>query len=233
MNEWQSFLQQLIVEIDPSTISNRPWRLLVALAILVLGFFILEIVFRTFMRRFQASLEKKGRDQKIWHISAMLTAVRLAATAWLLRLAESVVVISEQLSRILYAVQALLLALAVITAVFWLVSRLDYLRRALPTELQDQFPEEALARLNRLLRLTTLIGVAAVFLYSQKSLLPERMWQYSVWRYTLIVVVIVLVYLAIRQIGAFLTRMTIVPRDSKENVVEGRATVPAQRANLE
>jgi MscS family membrane protein len=208
----------MIVAVDAPAIGNEPWRLLVALAILVLGFLILEIVFRTFMGRFQASLEKKGRDPETWQVSAMLPAVRLAAMAWLLHLAESVVLISEQLSRILYAVQALLLALAVITAVFWLISKLDYLRRALPTELQDQFPEEALAKLNRLLRLTTLVGVAAFFLYSQKSLLPERMLQYSVWRYTLIVIVVVLVYLAIRQIGTFLTRMTIVLKDSKENV---------------
>ena len=169
------------------------------------------------MRRIQASLEKAGRDPKIWNISAVLPAVRLAATAWLLQLVESMVVISLQLGRLLQAVEALLLALAVIILFFWLVSKLDDLRWAMPAELQDRFPEEALAKLKRLFRLLTLAGSVAFFLYSQRALFPERMWQHSGWRYLLIVVVIVLVYLAIRQSGAFLTNLTIVLRKTKEN----------------
>jgi len=117
----------------------------------------------------------------------------------------------------LQAVEALLLVLAVILFVFWLVSKLDDLRWAMPAELQDRFPEEALAKLKRLFRLLSIVGGAAFFLYSQRSFFPERMWQYSGWRYLLIVVVIVLVYLAIRQIGAFLTNLTIVLRQTKEN----------------
>jgi MscS family membrane protein len=218
MNGWQNNLHQFIIAIEPSTLTTGHWRLIVALAILVIGLFLFEIGFRTVARRVQASLEEKGIASETWQISALLPAVRLAATAWLLQLAESVATIAEQLTKILHTVQALLLALAAITAIFWLVSRLDYLRRALPNELQDRFPEEALARLKRLLRLTALIGGAAIFLYSQKSLLPVWIWQYSVWRYTLIVIVVVLVYLAIRQIGTFLTRMTIILRDAKENV---------------
>ncbi|CAB1075977.1 hypothetical protein JY97_14955 [Alkalispirochaeta odontotermitis] len=218
MNGWQSFVHQFIIAIEPSSANSGQWRLIVALAIIVVGLFLLELLFQNARRRIQASLEKKGHDSAAWNISAVLPALRLAATAWLLQLAELVVVLAEQFTRILNAVQVLLLALAVISAIFWLISKLDYLRRALPGELQERFPEEALAKLNRLLRLTMLIAVAAVFLYSQKSLLPERMWQYSVWRYTAIVIVIVLVYLAIRQIGTFLTKMTIVLRDSKENV---------------
>jgi MscS family membrane protein len=218
MNGWQSFFQHFIIAIDPSDLNARPWRLIVALAILVVGLFLLEILFRTAMRRVEASLEKKGRDPQAWKISAILPAVRLAASAWLLQLAESVVVISEQLSRLLYAVEALLLAVAVIIVFFWLVGKLDHLRRVLPAEVQDRFPEKALAKLNRLFRLITLVGAAAVFLYSQRTLLPERLWQYSAWRYLLIVVVVILVYLAIRQIGAFLTKVTIALRASKENI---------------
>ena len=218
MNGWQNNLHQFIIAIEPSTFNTGHWRLIVALTILVIGLFLFEIVFRTVTRRIQASLEEKGIASETWQFSALLPAVRLAATAWLLQLAESVAIIADQLTKILHIVQALLLALAAITAIFWLVSRLDYLRRALPNELQDRFPEEALDRLERLLRLTTLIGVASIFLYSQKSMLPVWIWQYSVWRYTLIVIVVVLVYLAIRQIGTFLTRMTIVLRDAKENV---------------
>jgi MscS family membrane protein len=218
MNGWQNNLHQFINAIEPSTSNTGQWRLIFALAILVIGLFLLEILFRKAMRRAEVSLERKGHDPQAWNIRAILPAVRLAATAWLLQLAESVVVISEQLSRLLYAVEALLLAVAVIIAVFWLVGKLDHLRRALPAEVQDRFPEESLAKLNRLLRLITLVGAALFFLYSQRTLLPERMWQYSAWRYTLIVVVVIMVYLAIRQIGAFLTKVTIALRVSKENI---------------
>jgi len=217
MDGWQSIFQNFMVAIDPSTQNSQPWRLLVALGVLVVGFFLLEILFRAAMRRSQASLEKAGCDPKTWNISAVLPAVRLAATAWLLRLVESMVVISQQLGRLLQAVEALLLVLAVILFVFWLVSKLDDLRWAMPAELQDRFPEEALAKLKRLFRLLSIVGGAAFFLYSQRSFFPERMWQYSGWRYLLIVVVIVLVYLAIRQIGAFLTNLTIILRQTKEN----------------
>ena len=217
MDGWQSIFQNFIIAIDPAAQDPQHWRLLVALGILAVGFFLLEILFRAAMRRIQTSLEKAGRDPKTWNISAVLPAVRLAATAWLLRLVESMVVISQQLGRLLQAVEALLLVLAVILFVFWLVSKLDDLRWAIPAELQDRFPEEALTKLKRLFRLLTLVGSAAFFLYSQRALFPERMWQSSVWRYLLIVVVIVLVYLAVRQIGAFLTNLTIVLRKSKEN----------------
>jgi MscS family membrane protein len=217
MYGWQTIYQNFIVNVDPSTQNYQQWRLLIALGILVVGFLILEILFRTATRRIQAAFEKTGRDPKIWNISAVLPAVRLAASAWLLRLVESIVVISPQLGRLLQAVATLLLALAAIIFVFWLVSKLDDLRWALPAEVQDRFPEEALTKLKRLLRLLTLVGSAAFFLYSQRALFPERTWQYSVWRYLLIVVVIVLVFLAIRQIGAFLTNLTIVLRKTKEN----------------
>ena len=216
MAGWQSIFQNFLVTVDPSTQDPQHWRLLVALGVLVVGFFLLEILFRAALRRIQASLEKAGRDPKTWNVSAVLPAVRLAATAWLLQLVESMVVISLQLGRLLQAVEALLLALAVIILVFWLVSKLDDLRWAMPAELQDRFPEEALSKLKRLFRLLTLVGGAAFFLYSQRALFPERMWQYSAWRYLLIVVVIVLVYLAIRQIGAFLTNLTIVLQKTKE-----------------
>ncbi len=216
MNGWQSLFQNFIIAINPTTQDPQQWRLLVALGILAVGFFLLEILFRNAMRRIQTSLEKAGHDPKTWNFSAVLPAVRLAATAWLLRLVESMVVISLQLGRLLQAVEALLLALAVILFVFWLVSKLDDLRWAMPAELQDRFPEEALTKLKRLFRLLTLAGVAVFFLHSQRALFPERMWQSSAWRYLLIVVVIVLVYLAIRQIGAFLTNLTIVLRQTKE-----------------
>ena len=218
MNGWQSLFQHFIIAIDPSDLNAQPWRLVIALAILVVGLILLEILFRATMRRLEAALEKKGREPQAWKISAILPAARLAASAWLLQLAESVVVISPQLSRLLHAVQALLLVVAVIVAVYWIVGKLEHLHQAMPADAQGRFPEGSLAKLNRLLRLITLVGAAVIFLYSQRALLPERIWQAPAWRYLLIVVLVILIYLAIRQIGAILTKVTIALRASRENI---------------
>lgn len=140
MNGWLNKLHQLFIAIAPSTENPDQWRLIIALGILVIGLFLFEIVFRTVTRRIQASLKDKGRDLAAWNISAVLPAARLAATAWLLRLAESLVVVSEQLSRLLHAAEALLLALAAIIVIYWLVDKLNNLRQALPADLQERFP---------------------------------------------------------------------------------------------
>jgi MscS family membrane protein len=217
MNGWQIYWHQFIMAIEPASADTGPWRLIAALAVLVVGLILLEILFRSAMRRIQTHFEEKGRDPAVWNISAVLPALRLAATALLLSLAGSLVTISEQLHGLLYAVQSLLLALAFIIGAFWLVAKLANLRRILPAEVQDRFPEQSEARLTRLLRLIALVVAASLFLNSQRALLPERMWQYSAWRYLLIVVVVVLVYLAIRQIGTFLTKVAIALRSSREN----------------
>ncbi len=57
MNGWQSIFQNFTIAIDPATQDPQHWRLLVALGILVVGFFLLEILFRVTMRRIQASAE--------------------------------------------------------------------------------------------------------------------------------------------------------------------------------
>jgi MscS family membrane protein len=51
-----------------------------------------------------------------------------------------------------------------------------------------------------------------------KSFIPERFLQYPAWRYLLLIAILVIVYMAIRQIGGFLTNMTIVLKSSEENV---------------
>ena len=62
MYGWQTIYQNFIVTVNPSTQNYQQWRLLIALGILVVGFLILEILFRTATRRIQASLEKICRD---------------------------------------------------------------------------------------------------------------------------------------------------------------------------
>jgi MscS family membrane protein len=218
MNGFQFILQQFVIAIGPASPGTGQWRMIAALAVLVVGLLLLEIMFRKVMRRIQSNLENKGRNPAVWNIPAILPALRLAATALLLRLAGSVVIVAEPLEKLLHALEGLLLALAFIVAVFWLVGKLANLRQILPAEVQDRFPQDSQARLTRLLRLITLVAAAGFFLYSQRTLLPERLWQNPAWRYLLIVVVVILVYLAIGQIGTFLTKVTLALRTSKESI---------------
>jgi len=217
MNGWQGFLQRFITTIDSSNLSVRPSRLIVAFAILVVGLFLIEIVFRAVLRRLKASLEKKGRDPETWNFWALLPAVRLAATAWLLQLAGSLLEIPGRIGLLLSAVENLMLALAIMMVAYWLVSRLGQMRRLMPSELQDRYPEEALNRLQRLLRIITLLAVAAFFIYRQQDLLPKNLLASSVWPVVLVGAMAVLVYLVIRQLGAFMTHLTIMLRGTKEN----------------
>jgi MscS family membrane protein len=112
----------------------------------------------------------------------------------------------------------LLIVLAAIIVVYLLVAWLDRLRLALPEHLQDQFPENALAKLKSFLRISVLIAAVVIFLYGLKNFFPEQFFQYPFWRYLLILAVLVILFVALRQISTFLTQMTLVLRSSEENV---------------
>jgi hypothetical protein len=194
------------------------WRFVVSLAIVVVGLIVLEIIFRFAHRRFQATLEKKGHSPDVWKIAAFLPPLRLAAMALLLQLIEPVLGASQQLVNILDGIEALLLILAAIFVIYVLVDWLDRLRLALPMNLQDQFPEQALSKLKSFLRVATLVLGIAAFIYSMRNFFPQWLLQYPVWRYLLLVAVIVIVTMAIRQVGGFLTNMILVLKSSEENV---------------
>ena len=68
------------------------------------------------------------------------------------------------------------------------------------------------------LRVSTLVLALAIFIFSMRSFFPEWLLQYPLWRYLLIIIVIVIAYMAIRQVGTFLTNMAIVLRASEENI---------------
>jgi MscS family membrane protein len=218
METWDNFLDHVNSLFGQSGQGNGLWRFVVSLAIVVVGLIVLEIIFRFAHRRFQAALEKKGHSPDAWKIAAFLPPLRLAAMALLLQLIEPVLGASQQLVNILNVIETLLLILAAISVIYVLIDFLDRLRLALSTNLQDQFPEQALAKLKSFLRVSTLVLALAVFIYSMRNFFPQWLLQYPVWRYLLIVAVIVIVYMAIRQVGGFITNMIVVLKNSEENV---------------
>jgi MscS family membrane protein len=139
----------------------------------------------------------------------------MALLFWLM---EPVLEASQQVVNILHGIEALLLILAAISVIYILVDWLDRLRLALSTNLQDQFPQQALAKLKSFLRVSTLVLAIAIFIYSVRGFFPDWLLQYPVWRYLLLVAVIVIVTMAIRQIGGFFTNMIVVLKSSEEYV---------------
>ncbi|UCG09415.1 MAG: hypothetical protein JSV83_12430, partial [Desulfobacterales bacterium] len=218
METWENFLQQLNSLLGQSGQGNGLWQFGVSLAILIIGLIVLEVLFRFIRRRIHAFVEKKGHTPEDWKLAAFLPPLRLAATALLLRMIEPVLGAYEKIINVLHGVEALLLILAALIVIYILIDWLDRLRLALPTNLQEQFPERALAKLKSFLRVSTLVLAIAIFIYSMKSFIPERFLQYPAWRYLLLIAILVIVYMAIRQIGGFLTNMTIVLKSSEENV---------------
>jgi MscS family membrane protein len=208
-----------IDQLVEQTISgNVSWRLLISLAIIVIGYLLLEILFRKTRQRIQKSLEDKGKSPKLWHLQAFLPPLRLAIFAVLLRIAEEPLVVPERLAQLLHGLEAFLLALAIVVLAFQLVTLLDNLRLTLPAEFQERFPQKTLSKLKKMLRLFILIGVIAIFIYNQRNILPDWIVTSPMWRYILLVAIFVLIYQAIRVIGKFISDITTVLKDSEENV---------------
>ncbi|UCH19543.1 MAG: mechanosensitive ion channel [Deltaproteobacteria bacterium] len=208
-----------IDQLVEQTISgNVTWRLLISLAIIVIGYIIIEILFRKTRQRIQKSLEDKGKSPKLWHLQAFLPPLRLAIFAVLLRIAEEPLVVPERLAQLLHGLEAFLLALAIVVLAFQLVTLLDNLRLTLPAEFQERFPQKSLSKLKKMLRLFILIGVIAIFIYHQRNILPDWIVTSPMWRYILLGAIFVVIYQAIRVIGKFISDITTVLKDSEENV---------------
>ena len=216
MNKWQNIFKQVNTLMQQAWAGNELWRFIASLAVLLMGFCLLEIFWRSINRRVRTYIEKRKLDPEVWNLSFLLPPLRLACAALLLRLAEGLLVLPPQLLQLLHIGESLLLALAIIILCFQLIAMLDRLRLALPTDLQETFPEGTLANLQSILRITVILALAVGFTYTQKAIFPEWLWEYSWWRYLLIMVVIAIVSLAARLISKFLASMTVALKESEE-----------------
>lgn len=218
MSGWQTFFDKINTLIHQALTGNALWRFIAGLGVLVIGLLILESLWRSANRHIKASVEKKGLDPEIWNLSFLLPSLRLAFTALLFRVAETLFILPEQLRQILHGVEALILALAIIILLFQIVGLLDRLRRALPVQAQEALPEKTFAKFKSALRIVALIGVTAIYIQTQKDFFPEWVWKYGWWRYLFILMVVLVVYLVARLSGKFLSHMTAVLKESEEQM---------------
>jgi MscS family membrane protein len=197
---------------------NEPWRYFAALAVLILGFVLSEILFRYIRKRVLTNLEKRGFSLESWDISAILPPLRLASIALLLRMAESIIALPAQLTQLLRGLEGLLLALAAILILFQVISVIDRLLSKLPTQLQEGIHDATVSKVKSVMRISVLVIVAAAFVSAQRNLFPEWLWKYAWWRYLLAVVIINMIWLLIRLSEKLFSGILLDLKESEEKV---------------
>ncbi|MDO9529388.1 MAG: mechanosensitive ion channel [Syntrophales bacterium] len=216
MQKFSEFSHKFIILLEKVKTGNEVWQFLTSLAILFLGFLLLEVLWRYLNRRAEKILERKNFKEWMPYISGFLPSLRLACAALLIRIAELPLVISPKLLTLLHGLELFLLAIAVILFIFQLVRLLDLFVSILPATVQEKISEELLKKLKGIIRITGIVIVAIVFVYSQKTLFPEWLWKSSWWRYVSLVMVYTVLYIGGNFLTAFLNTMTVALKNTEE-----------------
>ena len=216
MTDTISIFQKLGQWFQQTGTGNEPWQFVAALAVLIIGLIVLEVLFQSVKRRVQQIIEAKGLSPDIWRLSALLPPARLACTAILLRASESFINVPPDLGSLIHGLEGFLLALAAILIAFQLINLLGQLLETLPAPIQERFSEPTVLKLKSALRISVLIIVIGGFIYTQRDLFPPWLWKYAWWRYFLVIVIIHLTILLIRLSDKFFSGMLIDLKDVEE-----------------
>ncbi len=211
MQAFSEFFHKIATLLDKVKNGNDTWQFLASLAILILGFFVLELLWRHFNKRIQAILKRKSVKMWLPYFSGFLPAFRLTFAALLLRAAEIPLVIPQKLLVLLHALESFLFAIASILLIFQLVKILDLLPRTLRQKATKPF----LNRFRGILRIAAIFVAAVVFVYTQQDLFPW-LWKSSWWHYALLALVYAIIYIGGKLLTTFLNTMTVVFRESEE-----------------
>ena len=214
----KSILNQIILSAQKAWTTNETWRFIASLALLLVGFSLLETLWRFANRRVQAAYEKRGISAEAADLLTFLPSFRLASAALLLWISSAFLVLPPQLRQLVRGIEIFLLALSAIVFLFQVVGFLNRVRLALPTRVQNTVSEDALKKFEGFLRIAILVGIATLVIYTQKAFLPQWLWQYAWWRYLLVFGIFILVYVGMRLIAGFLSTMTVALGDSEQKV---------------
>ncbi len=192
---------------------NEAWQFFASLAIFILGFFFLEVIWRKFNKRVQEILEEKRFRAWIPYLSGFLPSLRLAVASVLLRATEIPLTIPHKLLVLLHALEAFLFAIACILFIFQLVRFFDLIPK--DTRVSGS-TEPFMKRFRGVLRIAAIITAAIVFAYTQKELFPTWLWSSSWWLYVFILMVYTILYVGGKFLTTFLGTLTIALRDDEE-----------------
>ena len=180
-------------------VRNESWRFIASLALLLVGFSLLEALWR-----FARGISAEAAD-----LLTFLPSLRLASAGLLLWISSAFLLLPAQLRQLVVGIEIFLLALSAIVFLFQLLGLLNRARLALPGRVRDTISEETVKKFTGFLRIAILIGISTVVIYTQKAFLPQWLWQYAWWRYLLVLGVLILVYVGMRFVGQFLSTMTV------------------------
>ena len=197
---------------------NAFWQIMISIAILAVGFVILETFWRYANRHVKTFFQDRDLEKVLPYFSGLFPSLRLAIAVLLIRMAEIPLNLPEQLGILLHGLEAFLLALAVMFLFFHLVGMLDLVRFAIPDIMQRETAQRNLARLKSVMRIIAIFLITVAFLYTQQAFFPEWLWRSSWWRYLLIVLIMFVLFMGGRVIGVFFSTMVSALRDDEERV---------------
>jgi MscS family membrane protein len=195
---------------------NGIWQFILSGVILVIGFILLEILWRYVNRTIGNLFIKKKNERIGLYLSGFIPSFRLGFAVLVLRVAETPITLPPQLLVLIHVLEMFLLAIAFLFLLFHLIRMLDLLGLALPTFLERESAQQNLKKLKSFLRIMAMLFVAFAFMYTQKTFFPEWLWHLAWWRYALIVIVIGILFAGGRLIGAFFSSMADALREDEE-----------------
>jgi MscS family membrane protein len=213
MNHIDTLYHQLLALLGKASAGNELWQFTISIVILFAGFLILEFSWRYSAKRIEPRLRKGGLESWAPHLRACL---RLFFVALVLRVAEMPLHLPEQLVTLLRGLEAFLVTLAFIVLCFQLVGLLDLLFLTLPSGVRNAVPKRILNNLKRILRITGVITVAVVLVYTQRAFFPEWVWASSWWRYLAVLAALILISTGGKLLNSFLSNLTAALADTEE-----------------
>ena len=208
MDAIKAFLQDKVSLITDLTAENEVWQFIASLVILVAGLIIFEIFWRYVRNRITGYFESRGRSDYTPYCTGFLPPLRLVSVVILIGIAEVPLSLPLPLHHLIQGLASFLLALAAIFFAFQLIGLLDPLYHVIPARMKQRITEQFFLRTKNLLRILSVVMVGVLIVYTQKHVFPQWLWQYSWWRYLVVVMVVALIYMVGRILENFLTNMT-------------------------
>ena len=213
MQPFSNFFQGIADLLENVTSGNDPWQFFVSLGILVVGFFLLELVWRYMNKKIQTILERKHAQVWLPYFSGFLPSLRLAVTALLLRATEIPLAIPQKLLVLLHGLESFLFAIACILFIFQLVKLLDIL-----PGMQDETSRPFLKRFRSALRIGAAVIAAIIFAYTQPNLFPPWLWKSSWLVYVFLVIIYAILFAGGKFLTTLLGTLTVALKDDEEKI---------------
>jgi MscS family membrane protein len=196
--------------------ANESWRFAAFVIILLGGVLSFEFLFRFVKNRFKIFIQSKGYSSDNWNLSILKPPFRLAFIVLIMRLSEPFFIFSHQHHTIFRIIELFFLSLAIILLFFEVINLLDIMLLSLPENFRNQFSQDALKKLKRILKIAIIVAVAAGFLWVKKDLLPEWIVKHFLWQYLIVLIAVDIIFVIARETDKFLSGIITSMKDLEE-----------------